>query len=237
MPNDYFQFKQFTIYQDRCAMKVSTEACILGAWFGNQDLHAKTVLDIGSGTGLLMLMLAQKWQGKIQGIEIDTNAAEQLKENIQRSPWEETCSIFYGDIRTYPLPVAYDFIITNPPFYENQLESPSKSVNLARHSNSLTLEELLNAIDTHLYSTGSFGVILPTDRAIYFEKLAVEKGFSLLKKLEISHSPAHTPFRTILHMGRKSLQNPLMEKLTIRDNDGQYSKDFTSLLKDYYLHL
>ena len=237
MPNDYFQFKQFTVSQDRCAMKVSTEACILGAWFGNQDIHAKTVLDIGSGTGLLMLMLAQKWHSKIHGIEIDANAAEQLKENIQESSWEKTCSAFYGDIRTYPLPVAYDFIITNPPFYENQLVSPSSTINLARHSSSLTFEELLHTINIHLSSTGSFGILLPTERAIFFEKLAKDKGFHLVKKLEIRHSAKHVPFRSILHLGRKVEEEVLLEQLIIRDPDGQYSTDFTMLLKDYYLHL
>jgi tRNA1Val (adenine37-N6)-methyltransferase len=89
MPNDYFQFRQFTIYQDRCAMKVSTEACILGAWFGSRQIQSKTTLDIGSGTGLLMLMLAQQWQGSFHGIEIDANAAGQLRENILQSGWKD----------------------------------------------------------------------------------------------------------------------------------------------------
>jgi tRNA1Val (adenine37-N6)-methyltransferase len=218
-------------------MKVSTEACILGAWFGKQEVHAKTLLDIGSGTGILMLMLAQKWHGKIHGIEIDATAEKQLTENIQQSPWKDTCSAFYGDIRTYPLPVAYDFIITNPPFYENQLVSPNSTINLARHSSSLTFEELLQAININLSSKGSFGILLPTERAIFFEKLAKDKGFHLIKKLEIRHSAMHAPFRSILHFGRKAEEEALLEQLIIRDSDGQYSTDFSMLLKDYYLHL
>jgi tRNA1Val (adenine37-N6)-methyltransferase len=237
MPNDYFQFKQFTIKQDHCAMKVSTEACILGAWFGNHDIQAKKVLDIGSGTGLLMLMLAQKWNVDVHGIEIDPVAAEQLKDNVQRSPWKETCSVFEGDIRTYPLPVAYDFIITNPPFYEKQLESSSNTVNLARHSSSLTLQELIKAIDINLDPVGSFGIILPTDRAIYFEQIAVDNGFSVLQKLNISHSQVHSPFRTILHFARKVEKIPILQELIIRDSEGNYSAEFTMLLKEYYLYL
>jgi tRNA1Val (adenine37-N6)-methyltransferase len=237
MPNDYFQFKQFTINQDRCAMKVSTEACILGAWFGNQDIRVKTVLDIGSGTGLLMLMLAQKWNANLHGIEIDTKAAGQLKDNIRQSPWNEKCVVFTGDIRSYPLPVVYDFMITNPPFYENQLVSPSSTINLARHSSSLTLEELLQAIDIRLSSTGSFGIILPVERAIFFEKLSKEKGFHLIKKLDISHSASHAPTRSILHLGRKAEEDATLEQLTIRGLDGTYSPDFNRLMKDYYLHL
>jgi tRNA1Val (adenine37-N6)-methyltransferase len=237
MPNDYFQFKQFTIWQDRCAMKVSTEACILGAWFARQDIKCETILDIGSGTGLLMLMLAQKWPGQFHGIEIDTVATEQLKENIRQSPWKEACTLFGGDIRTYSLPVVYDFIITNPPFYEKQLASPNSSVNLARHSSTLTLEELLQAIEVNLSSTGSFGIILPTDRAIHFEKLAKENQFYLLQKLHIRHSAVHGEFRIILHMGRNEGKQTSSALFIIRDDAGNYTDGFIEIMQDYYLNL
>lgn len=218
-------------------MKVSTEACILGAWFANQHNDFKNVLDIGSGTGLLMLVLAQKWPEKIHGIEIDTKAATQLKENILQSPWNERCLVYNGDIRTYSLPVVYDFIISNPPFYEKQLESPSDTVNMARHSNSLTLEELIKAIDKNLSSDGSFGIILPIDRAIYFEKLSIDNGFYLMQKLNISHSPAHAPFRSVMHFNRKTGNPSVIHQLVIRDGKGKYTDEFTGLLKDYYLYL
>ncbi len=218
-------------------MKVSTEACILGAWFGNQDLDHKTVLDIGAGTGLLMLMLAQKRVGKFHGIEIDADAAAQLKENILQSPWNENCYVLEGDIRSYPLPVVYDFIISNPPFYEKQLSSPSDSVNLARHSSTLTLEELIKAIDANLSNEGSFGIILPIERAIYFEQLAKDKKFSLIQKLNISHSPSHSPIRSILHFSRKAEKYPIVQQLAICDLEGNYSVEFTLLLKDFYLYL
>ena len=237
MSNDYFQFKQFTIHQDRCAMKVSTEACILGAWFANLDIRPKTILDIGSGTGLLMLMLAQKWPGTFHGIEIDPDAAGQLNENIDASPRKEKCIAYQGDIRNYTLPIQYDFIITNPPFYENQLNSKNRSINLARHSSELSLEELLTSIQSHLNPTGSFGIILPTNRAIYFAKMASENQFYLKQKLDIRHSDLHGDFRTILHMGRKESPQVLTSTLIIRDEAGNYSREFTHLMKDYYLYL
>lgn len=237
MSNQYFQFKQFTIEQDRCAMKVSTEACLLGAWFARQKNGAMIVLDIGSGTGLLMLMLAQKWQGVFHGIEIDPQAAGQLQENIDRSPWKDSCKVFEGDVRSYPLPVVYDFIITNPPFYEQQLKSSDHSINLARHSASLTLEELLTAIDGHLSAEGRLGIILPTGRAVEFENMANGKGFYMIEKIEISHSPSHTPFRSILHLGRKENGREIHSTLHIRDSAGNYSEDFIELQKDYYLYL
>src|ERR1700751_1205435 len=101
MPNPYFQFKQFTIYQDQCAMKVCTDACILGAWFSQKAPSYARMLDIGSGTGLLMLMLAQRHKGEIRGIELDLAAFRQLKENIERSPWKEMLGAVPGDVRAY----------------------------------------------------------------------------------------------------------------------------------------
>jgi tRNA1Val (adenine37-N6)-methyltransferase len=237
MANDYFQFKHFTIEQDRCAMKVSTEACILGSWFASQKNDAGNVLDIGSGTGLLMLMLAQQWQGDFHGIEIEPRAAGQFRENTERSPWKDNCKVFEGDVRSYPFPVAYDFIITNPPFFEQQLKSSDQSINLARHSDSLTLEELLTAIDQHLSVEGHFGIILPSVRAVQFENMAKEKGFKLIEKLEISHSASHTAFRSILHLGRKVNGNEKYSALYIRDSAGNYTPDFIELMKDYYLYL
>jgi tRNA1Val (adenine37-N6)-methyltransferase len=123
MSNTYFQFKQFTIHQDQCAMKVCTDACILGAWFAAKIPEYCTVLDIGSGTGLLMMMLAQRTRSEIYGIEIDLSSYKQLKENISQNKWKERLKVFPGDARTYSFASKYDFIIVNPPFFENDLES------------------------------------------------------------------------------------------------------------------
>ncbi len=139
MANNYFSFKQFTIYQENCSLRVSTDSCILGAWFANKALAPKKILDIGSGTGLLMLMLAQKIKGSIKGIEIDPDCYKQLMENISKSPWKEKCSAVLGDIRTYHFNESFDFIISNPPFYENQLEAAEEKRNIAKHSTHLGL--------------------------------------------------------------------------------------------------
>src|ERR1700734_3286365 len=154
MPNSYFQFKQFTIYQDRCAMKVCTDACILGAWFGDKAPAYSSVLDIGSGTGLLMLMLAQKHKGELRGIEIDLDAFHQLKDNIDKSPWRHLIKVYPGDIRSFSFPEKFDFTSSNPPFFENDLPASSPTANLARHSKELTLSDLLEAIDTNLSHNG-----------------------------------------------------------------------------------
>src|ERR1700742_2843872 len=125
MPNPYFQFKQFTVWQDQCAMKVCTDACILGAWFSAKLPSYSMALDIGSGTGLLMLMLAQQHKGEIHGIELDLPAFRQLKENKEKSPWNDILKVFPGDIRTFRFPQRFDFIIINPPFFEGDLPAAS----------------------------------------------------------------------------------------------------------------
>ena len=130
-------------------MKVCTDACILGAWFADKAPAWSSVLDIGSGTGLLMLMLAQKHKGEIRGIELDLEAFRQLQDNIGQSPWRQMLRVFPGDARTFSFPGKFDFIISNPPFYENDLPAATTAANLARHSKELTLAELLTAIDAH----------------------------------------------------------------------------------------
>jgi len=238
MSNPYFQFKQFIIYQDQCAMKVCTDACILGAWFADKAPAYSSVLDIGSGTGLLMLMLAQKHKGEIRGIELDLDTFRQLKGNIEKSPWRQLLKVFPGDVRSFSFPGKFDFIISNPPFYENDLPAATPAANLARHSKELTLEELLAAIDTNLAPGGSFGVLLPYQRAAWFEEHAARgHGFMPKERLLVRQSPRHDFFRSILYFSRHLDNFIPSTELTIRDNDGAYTDDFVELMKDYYLYL
>ena len=203
MSNPYFQFKQFTIYQDQCAMKVCTDACILGAWFADKAPAWARVLDIGSGTGLLMLMLAQKHKGEIMGIELELDAFRQLKDNIEKSPWRQSLKVFPGDVRPFSFPGKFDFIISNPPFYENDLPAATTGANLARHSKQLTLTELLAAIDVNLSPGGSFGVLLPYHRTAWFEELArTTYGFMLKERLLVRQTPRHDFFRSILYFSK-----------------------------------
>src|SRR6516164_6086064 len=129
MPNPYFQFRQFIIRQDRCTMKVATDSCILGAWIADRIGNSKNVLDIGTGTGLQMLMLAQKNKIKIDGIELDPEAWQQAKENLEGSSWKDQFEIYCGDARAYSFTKKYDFIICNPPFYDGDLVSASEKEN------------------------------------------------------------------------------------------------------------
>ena len=237
MANSYFQFKQFIIHQDQCAMKVCTDACIFGAWFAEKIPAWSTTLDIGGGTGLLMLMLAQKQKGEIHGIELDLLAYRQLKDNIELSPWKERIRAFPGDVRSFSFPAPFDFIISNPPFYEGDLPASTEAKNLARHSHELTLADLLTAIDVNLAVSGSFGILLPYHRLTYFEELAVSRGFHLREKLLVRQTPRHHHFRGILHFSRRPERSSVESELVIQDSSGQYTEEFVELLKDYYLKL
>lgn len=219
-------------------MKVCTDACILGAWFADKAPGYARVLDIGSGTGLLMLMLAQKHKGEICGIEIDLDAFRQLKDNIAGSPWRQQIKVYPGDVRSFSFPEKFDFIISNPPFYEHDLVASSPSANLARHSKELNLSELLAAIDKNLAHNGSFGVLLPYHRTAWFEiQAATRHGFTLKEKLLVRQTPRHEFFRSILYFSRRTDKFVPTTELTIQDAAGAYTEDFTDLMKDYYLYL
>jgi tRNA1Val (adenine37-N6)-methyltransferase len=237
MPNDFFKFKQFVIKQDRSAMKVCTDSCLFGAWTALQIDHAEKVLDIGTGTGLLALMLAQKTRSKIDAIESDPDAAVQAKENISVSPWSERIRLIQDDVRYFLAPACYDFIITNPPFFESHLRSPEIKKNKAKHDTSLTLDQLILLIDKLLKPEGFFSILLPEQRAVYFENLAKANGFFLHKKLTMHQTTAHAPFRNICLFGYQKPVRSVEDSLIIKVEDGNYSEEFTSILKDYYLNL
>jgi tRNA1Val (adenine37-N6)-methyltransferase len=245
MPNGYFQFKQFLVRQDACAMKVCTDACIFGAWFARLPLLGHRELDIGSGTGLLMLMAAQQQPHTIHGIELDPAAYGQLSENIAASPWKDRLRAFAGDVRGFAPDTRYDHILSNPPFFEGDLPSGNASRNRAMHSQELTLEELLQATDALLTDQGTFTVLLPFHRQDYFIRQAAGHGYTLQKSLLVQQTPRHTPFRAMLHFtrnpppgpGELPVSAPAQEFLIIRDEQDSYTPAFVDLLKDYYLYL
>jgi tRNA1Val (adenine37-N6)-methyltransferase len=237
MANSFFQFKQFRIQQDRCAMKVCTDACLFGAWFSQRIPAGARVLDIGSGTGLLMLMLAQRHGGGIQGIELDEGAFGQSQANIGQSPWSSRLQISRGDVRDFGFSDKFDLIISNPPFFEDDLPASTGPRNLARHGQALKLSELINVIDINLANKGSFGILLPEQRETYFSGLAAGHGFYLSDRLRIRQRAGQAPFRSILHFSREKNVPAVSAELTIGNENGQYTEEFVELLRDYYLYL
>lgn len=218
-------------------MKVCTDSCIFGAWFAGKIAGKQSILDIGAGSGLLTLMLAQKNEAVFHAIEIDPSAFEQLKQNISASPWKDNITVMKGDATASAFPQQYDFIITNPPFYEDDLKSDNKAINLARHDAGLTFERLISIMDRNLAPGGSFGILLPFHRAAVFEQIAVSAGFSLVEKILVNQTPAHSFFRSILHFSKHGVLFPQIYELTIRNGEGSYTEAFEALMKAYYLAL
>ena len=222
-------------------MKVCTDACLFGAWTANciinNELPCSNILDIGAGTGLLSLILAQQLNNSnIQAVEIDTAAARQAGENFADSPWSERLRIFNTSIQSFSSAQQYDFIIINPPFFQNDLASPNTQRNVALHSHQLSLEELIAAIQVHLSAHGHFAVLLPYHRTQLFETLALSAGFYLHEKTLVRQTPAHTFFRSMLLVGRAQ-KEVKQTTIVIKDGSGNYTEAFISLLKDYYLYL
>lgn len=237
MSNNYFAFKKFTVHQEHCALKVCTDACLFGAWVAarSEILQPQNILDIGTGTGLLSLMLAQKTTAMIDAVEIDAHAAKQATANFADATWIERLKVHHTSIQAFEPDHFYDLIISNPPFFENDLKSVSNKRNLALHSAALSLEELLQFATDHLTAKGFFAVLLPFHRTAYFEELAIA-NFYLYDKLLVRQTPAHPYFRSMLLFG-KSQGSTNEDEIIIRNDNQQYSEAFTHLLKDYYLYL
>jgi tRNA1Val (adenine37-N6)-methyltransferase len=240
MPNNYFRFKEFIIQQEKCSMKVCTDACLFGAWIAKKvatgEFPVAACLDIGSGTGLLSLMIAQKNPlTMIDAIEIEENAYEQAKENFSNSNWNDRIKVFHLDAKNFVSEKKYDLIISNPPFYENELLSDEKNKNIAKHDEGLKLKDIITIIKTHLSATGHLAILLPWHRIKYFEDLAEENNLFLHEKILIRQTPTHNFFRGILFFGNNKT-NEQTSELTIRNNE-KYTKEFIELLKDYYLQL
>lgn len=233
--NTFFQFKQFTIHQDQCAMKVTEIACIQGAWTRTPS-SAKTVLDIGCGTGLLSLMTAQKYPAiKIDAVEIDETCFKQAKENIENSVFRDQINCIHDDIKNFVPPYEYDFIITNPPFFEQHLKTADKQKNMAWHSDALTLKELLQCIDRLLKAEGSFSILLPSQREDDMLKICINYSFFPTHILQIRHSEKHTVSHQVYIFSRTETVCQ-KEMFTIKE-DGKYTDSFVNLLGEFYLKL
>lgn len=241
VPNPYFQFKQFTIHHDRCAMKVTTDSCFFGAWTANEmqneKLNTRNVLDIGCGTGLLSLMIAQKNPVNIDAVEIDPEAAEQANQNAASSPWPGRIDIFNEDILTFEPAKKYDAVICNPPFYENELASGRDKKNMAHHSSRLTIAQVLDQIKSHLHDDGCFFLMYPFKREKEMKELFSQKQLYPAKKLYLRQSIQHAPFRTIVMGRQKNFSEATEESIAVWNEHQQYTERFRELMKDYYLYL
>lgn len=245
MPNSYFQFRQFIIHQDQSAMKVTTDACLFGAWAakniaGRKEI--KKILDIGTGTGLLSLMLAQKNStALIDAIEIDEAAARQAMENVAHSPWQNNIKVKHADIKKPDTIVStgYDIILSNPPFYEKEIRASERRANLARHDQGLLLPDLLSIIKKNLHPDGRFYLLLPYKRRQQVKRLLADNDFDTEQLILVKQSVNHDYFRLMIcgKINTRQTGEKAIEEIAIKDENDKYTLPFIALLKDYYLYL
>ena len=224
-------------------MKVTTDACLFGAWVAeearSQESGVGSSLDIGTGTGLLALMLAQKnSETNILAIEIDKDAAAQAANNIDSSLWKDHVDILEADVKDLSFPEKFDLIISNPPFYEKELRSDTDKKNIAHHSENLTLKELLNIIKNNLNPDGNFFLLLPYKRNDEIKKLFRDHELPISKMILVRQSVNHDYFRIFIKGSLNAEEKETeFDELSIWDDKKQYTNEFVMLLKDYYLHL
>ena len=242
MANSYFQFKKFIIHQDACAMKVTTDSCLFGSMAGSliNGSIVKNVLDIGAGSGLLSLMIAQQFPGAlIDAIEIDEAAAIQAEKNILASPWKDQIQVIHTDIKNHKSEKKYDLVISNPPFYENELKSPDNRRNIAHHQTHLLPAELVYTISKNISSTGKFFLLLPFKKKEEWLVLLNNAGLQTEQIVFVKQTANHPSFFRMIIQGSvgNGLEAIRESGITIKDEDNQYTDAFKLLLKDFYLHL
>lgn len=226
-----FYFKQFSIDQSNCAMKVNTDGVLLAA-LADFKSPAK-ILDVGTGTGLIALMLAQKYTSAIvHAVEIDQNAANTAKENFLNSPFSNRIALFHSSIKDHFTDnnEQYDLIISNPPFFINSLSSQNPEKSVARHTDLSFFEVLLTESAKHLNQSGHLCIILPLETAEMVKRMA--SGLKVQKEILIYSFPESKPHRTIMVMGYEALI-PLEEEIVIYQSKDIYSAVYRDLLKDY----
>jgi tRNA1Val (adenine37-N6)-methyltransferase len=217
-------------------MKVCTDSCLFGAWAAGWSIHKKRILDIGAGTGLLMLMLAQQSSAMIDGIEVEPGCYEQLKSNLSLSPWRERLHPIFGDVRDFQFKETYDFIISNPPFFSSDLLSESQANRIARHTIHLSIPGLFEIVSGLLSPEGSFALLIPYHRLTEIQQISQHFGLILSHEVSVLQTPAHRPFRVLMLFEKHSTNEVKKTRLVIKNNEA-YTPEFVAFLKSYYLHL
>ncbi len=237
MGNSFFQFKQFRVYQDRCAMKVGTDGVLLGAWCNVSS--ARRVLDVGTGTGLIALMVAQRSpQSLVDAVEIDEEAARQASENVALSEWEDRITVFHEDFTRFcPEEGAfYDLIVSNPPFFENSLLPPAPSRQIARHAGAFDLESLFAEASRLLASNGVLSIIYPASGLSQMKNVA--QGCSLsLSRLTYVRGRLGGKVKRVLTEWRRFSNKIEEDEICIETSRHIYTEEYISLTRQFYLRM
>lgn len=233
MANNYFQFKQFTINQGKCAFKVGTDGVILGALA--DVAAAERILDIGTGTGLIALMMAQRSGAEITAIEPDHDSCIQAKENAENSKWSGRIEVLETDLQSYFPSRKFDLIVSNPPYFRDSIRNPDPRKSVARHNDFLPSSDLLKGVSRLLEDKGTFQLILPYAEGNVFIAEAAGSGFYCNSILKIKPMPDSEVRRLVLVFGR--YKQKLTEKfLTIEHGRRhEFTDEYVELTRDYYL--
>jgi len=238
MANPYFQFKQFTVWHDRCAMKVGTDGVLLGAWAPIHNSQFK-ILDIGTGSGLVALMLAQRYPAaQIDAIDIDEAAVEQARENFAHSAFSHRLSVFRSSLQNWQMAngTLYDLIVSNPPYFQNSLKNPDKGRELARHTDSLSYEELIHNSVRLLNPHGQLALILPAEAEEEIRTLAATHCLYCSRVTRVFSKQSKPARRVLLAFSRSPLSlSPTEDALVLEDEKGGRSAAYQELTKDFYL--
>lgn len=237
MSNTFFEFKKFTIQQDKCSMKVGTDGVILGAWVNCED--AESILDVGTGTGLIALMLAQKSSAAIKAIDIDKDAVLQAKENVFNSPFRNYIEVLQYSFQEFCKKSSskFDLVVTNPPYFHQSYKSINEGRSLARHADSLTNNELIEGVKIILQPKGFFYLILPKTEAEQFIRLANKSNLYLQQLLRVkSRIDKDVEKRFVMKFGLKEVKTKEEVLIIEEDKRHQYTPQYKELTKDYYLN-
>ncbi len=238
MSNTYFQFKQFRVDQELSGMKVTTDACLFGGWVVQtlkKSIEPKQVLDIGTGTGLLSLMVAQATNtSHFTAIEINEDAYKEASFNFKNSPWSERLTCIHTSIQAFETKKKFDCIICNPPFFHNSQKGENLNKNQALHSGDLTTQDLLSAVCRLLHPEGHFYLLLPEHEMNAFIELANSAGLFTYQVVVVRNIPGAPAFRKI---GVFSFKKSMAQEgeIIIRTSDRRYTSASWNLLKSYYL--
>ncbi|MDR1919106.1 MAG: methyltransferase [Tannerellaceae bacterium] len=238
MANDYFRFKQFMIRQERCAMKVGTDGVLLGAWVGLDG--CRKMLDVGTGTGVIALMLAQrKPEATVEAVEIDESAYGQAKENAGDSPFARRIHMIHAPFSDYASQTdsKYDLIVSNPPYFVRSLKNPDPQRRIARHTDSLAVEELIEKAKGLLTKDGRLALILPAGQADELSAIAQSNELSVTRQTLVIPFPGAAPKRILSELSTALSPACTADSLLIADACRQYTTAYVALTRDFYLKM
>ena len=235
MSNSYFKFKQFTVFQDKCAMKVGTDGVLLGAWVSVDK--AKRVLDVGTGTGLIALQLAQRNpQAEVVAIEIDSITAAQASTNVSGSPWPDRIEVVCHDFQRYSPEEKFDLIVSNPPYFTDALKCPDEQRRMARHADSLNYFSFFQQSARLLYEHGAVSIVIPSEAERIVTNAAWNYKLFPLRRLQVFTKLGKPCRRILLTFGFQE-GKCIEETLCIETEHYRYTAEYIALTKDFYLKM